>query len=344
MMNLKNKISEYSGIKLNELVVQNVTPKVQGSNTIILYGKVKIAYVLKILSKENRYIGEETIDEIVYDALVHEHIGKLGYFTPERKIIALDNTNSNPFNSTFIVQKYIYGNTLNNYTPTEIQENLLLTIEKLAKLALAVGAKSERGTVDINPSILIKNNKFSEYIDLYNKNRSNITSKNYFSHYFTSDIRKHAPTKYLDEMLQYVTEATYINKLEKYYLIHADIKPKNIIVSQDNEPILIDWSKACYGDIAQDIAFYIASIFKFYKKAFTESDIKDVLYIYIKNNINIGEHLEQRVYFYLSIILFSISWITDKPNIDKTCKLILDSDHNLKKLLTDSHQILSHSW
>ena len=110
------------------------------------------------------------------------------------------------------------------------------------------------------------------------------------------------------------------------------IKPQNIIVPPDGELNLIDWSRAGYGDWAQELS-YIALSTLIYDSPEKATEVYERSVDMLENTQGLGDNFPQRMQFYTSSLMFSVARVFHHDELDNACQAILKPGSSYQEFL-----------
>lgn len=266
--------------------------------------------VLKVIPDKSTLIGEETIADMIYDCQVNELVSKLTGTQKSRLVLANSKDGDSFIKQPYILLSAIQGDKLNPKHKGKLSEFI--------SEALCLISEVSSKTIEAKMFLQIPKDIFEKYHCVSFPDSPNGKPVVGFSDlaafpavkYYRADVTRESPELYKEEFLRYIDTYIEINGRDSSYcLIHADLKPSNVIVDSSGTLSFIDWSRSLIGDVALDLADLLvcALVYKQDDDHFFEDFTKILA---SGNSISerlIGPNLTDRLKFYASFKLFSIA-------------------------------------
>ncbi len=343
---IKQGIESIIGELLGDVYIESVGEEGEKMNQIYLVHSDVKSVVLKLIGTANPLQGEESLFDIIYDAKVHEYVCRIaGAFCPPRRVIAYDNGSSNPFNSPYVVQEYINGEFVVDEDLSDMR-SVNKMISSILKMYASMSSKTEFSKVtveDLRTAGIDVEPDYIEYVDNRVKSQSLQSDKNFVRRYIKNDILAFAPEDYKGRLLDFIdSKCDYLN-INEYHLVHGDFKLGNII-KQNNNYILIDWSRAYFGDIAHDLAYLLVAVFSASDVAHTVNVYDQLKKLRFLSMENVRRNLDDRIIFYMFVLFFSMGRVFYPNDIAQICEGILSPAATVYDFLENNKWVMGRKY
>lgn len=310
--------------------INDISPPGNKMNRIFKIDLDNSSYLLKLFENNDPLIGEENLFDAMYDLYTHKTISeRTGIFTPCRNLIDYAESSSLFEGKPFLLSTFVPGKTLDTFQNGVISEKLMEVLRSILRLNKILGIKDHYGSkyiLEMIQNLFGIDRNFLSKLNERVSQESRMLYESHYLRYFKNDIeRDYCNGEYASKLIEIIDESLNFMNIDSFYLIHADIKPKNIIINDKKDTILIDWSRSTYGDMAVDFADIIVSMEVY---AGIESALEALFVIrdlYIKEIYDVPASFFKRIKFYMAFKEFSIARVFYPKDMDAISENIISN-------------------
>lgn len=303
-------------INFNKITkVNQLSPPADNYNKIYLTKSATNSLLVKLYTLGQAAMGEEELLDTVYDLILHKQVAKVvPRLGPARNLLYFSQGTDTYFNKKMLINSFIEGDTLDKYhnNVKKITEALTLTLAQMFELYTKFGFSSDFGFIPVLEKLPLDETAKTNLIQHFNKFYKNENYVEFISKFFINDIIREGTQGNRGKLIEAINwYKSQIKVPKKYVLVHADLKPKNIIVNKENV-IPIDWSRAHYNDATLDVSDILVSILVYTGSSELCNDIYIKTYQTLKE---LNTNVEQSLKFFMSFKLYSIARVFYKENL-----------------------------